>query len=503
MALAKTKAVALFGLNGTLIDVEADISSNLPNFILVGLPDASLSEATARVRAACSNSGLALPGRRITVNLSPAEVPKRGSSFDLSIALAVLAAAGVVSKESVGDWLHIGELGLDGSIRGVNGVLPSILAAKRLGWEKFVVPLDNLAEAQSVSDVKLSGFDHLSQVAVFHGASITVQEPLTSSLSSSSPGERNLCYSDVLGQPEAIEAMVVAATGGHHLLMIGSPGSGKTMLAERLPSILPELTLDQAIETAAVESLSGLARGVSQVPPFRAPHHSSSVSALIGGGLSVPRPGLISLAHNGVLFLDEAPEFQQPALEALRQPLESGEVLISRSAGVAKFPARFQLLMAANPCPCGYLWDSKKECKCATASKARYLTKLSGPLLDRIDISLRVRQVPKALQATRGETSERLRERVIEARKHGASRLAKTPWLLNAQVPGTYLRRHWKPAGDAIEKLDRALERGVVSMRGYDRCLRLAFTLADLEQISSPTGEHISRAMFLRGAELG
>ncbi len=503
MALAKTKAVALFGLNGTLIDVEADISSNLPNFILVGLPDTSLSEATSRVRAACSNSGLTLPGRRITVNLSPAEVPKRGPSFDLSIALAVLAAAGVVSEQSVAGWLHIGELGLDGSIRGVNGVLPAVLAAKRLGWRNFVVPLQNLAEAQSVSDVELRGFDHLSQVASFHGSTTPVRESRPSAVPSGAEASQSLCFSDVLGQQEAIEAMVVAATGGHHILMVGSPGSGKTMLAERLPSILPELTIEQAIETAAVESLSGLARGVSQVPPFRAPHHNSSASALIGGGLAVPRPGLISLAHNGVLFLDEAPEFQQPALEALRQPLESGEVLISRSAGMAKFPARFQLVMAANPCPCGFLWDSKKECKCPSLARSRYLNKLSGPLLDRIDISLRVRQAPKAMQTIRGDSSANLRQRVIDARKHGASRLAKTPWSLNAQVPGTYLRRHWKPAAGAIEKLDLALERGVISMRGYDRCIRLSYTLADLDQAPGPTHEHIARAMFLRGADLG
>ena len=262
MALAKTKAIALFGLNGTLIDVEADISSNLPNFILVGLPDASLSEATSRVRAACTNSGLSLPGRRITVNLSPASVPKRGSSFDLAIAVSVLAAAGSLNADRAANWLHIGELALDGSIRRVNGVLPSLLAAKELGWLKFIVPRENLAEAIAIEGIKVRAFDHLTQVASFHGSTVVawLGEPETQ-VTANSP-ESELCYSDVLGQPEVIDAMVVAATGGHHLLMVGSPGSGKTMIAERLPSILPELTPEQAIETAAVESLSGLPGGI-------------------------------------------------------------------------------------------------------------------------------------------------------------------------------------------------------------------------------------------------
>ena len=503
MALAKTKAIALFGLTGTLIDVEADISSNLPNFILVGLPDASLSEATARVRAACANSGLTLPGRRITVNLSPAAVPKRGSSFDLAIAVSVLAAAGVLKQSSVAEWLHIGELTLDGEIRRVNGVLPSLLAASELGWRKFIVPRENLAEASALEGIEIQSFDHLTQVANFHGATVAIRETLPEESPHNFTPKSEPCYSDVLGQDEVIDAMVIAATGGHHILMVGAPGSGKTMIAERLPSILPELSPTQAIETAAVESLSGLPGGVSYLPPFRAPHHNSSASSLIGGGLAVPRPGVISLAHNGVLFLDEAPEFQQPALEALRQPLESGEVFITRASGVAKFPSRFQLVMAANPCPCGFAWDPKRACKCVEPAKSRYLNRLSGPLLDRIDISLRVNSVPKAMQSKRGTASSELRERVKQGRKFGQQRLARTPWALNAQVPGSYLRRHWKPSGSAFDGLDKALERGLLSMRGYDRCLRLAFTLADLDQVETPTSEHIGRAMFLRGADLG
>lgn len=501
MALAKTKAIALFGLSGTLIDVEADISSNLPNFILVGLPDASLSESTARVRAACANSSLPLPGRRITVNLSPASVPKRGSTFDLSIAIAVLAAAGTVSAGQAAKWLFLGELALDGSILPINGVLPAILAAKELGWSHFVVPLANLSEGEAVDGVVIRGFDHLTAVAQFLGAEVAVLESQSEAKSGKPVANPLTCYSDVLGQSEAIDAMVIAATGGHHLLMVGSPGSGKTMLAERLPSILPTLSHEEAIETAAVGSLSGLPGGITHEPPFRAPHHNSSASSLIGGGLGVPRPGLISLAHNGVLFLDEAPEFQQPALEALRQPLEAGEVFVSRAAGVARFPARFQLVMAANPCPCGFAWDTTKQCRCVEPAKSRYLGRLSGPLLDRIDISLRVSRVPKAMQSDRGERSAVLRERVIEGRAAGLLRLRGTPWRLNAQVPGAYLRRHWQT--DAFSQLDKALERGLISMRGFDRCMRLAYTLADLAQRNTPNQDDVAKAIFLRGAELG
>ena len=501
MALAKTKAISLFGLAGQLIEVEADISSNLPSFVLVGLPDASLGEATARVRAACANSGLALPGRRITVNLAPASVPKRGSSFDLAIAVSVLAASGVLSGDGTKDWAYIGELGLDGSILPVHGVLPSLLAGKELGQSKFLVPIGNLAEAKAVDGVEVVAFDHLTAVAHFLGAQIDVLPGRYLAQPAKTRSTQKLCYSDVFGQSQSIEAMVVAATGGHHLLMVGSPGSGKTMLAERLPSILPELSNKEALATAAVESLSGLPGEISSVPPFRAPHHNSSATSLIGGGVGVPRPGLISLAHNGVLFLDEAPEFQQPALEALRQPLETGEVFITRTGGVAKFPARFQLVMAANPCPCGFAWDSTKRCTCVEPAKSRYLAKLSGPLLDRIDISLRVNRIPKAMEGERGTTSELLRERVAAARERSKHRLANTPWTHNASVPGSYLRRHWHQP--TFAKLDEALERGILSMRGYDRCMRLAYSICDLAGRNAPTLDDVSQAIYLRGAELG
>jgi magnesium chelatase family protein len=393
-------------------------------------------------------------------------------------------------------------LGLDGSLKPVPGVLPALMAGKALGSHRYVVPLANQSEAEAVEGVEVLAFSHLTEVASFHGSKIE-PAPVPHELEAGTAATVSQpCFSDVFGQHEIVDALAIAAAGGHHLLMVGPPGAGKTMLAERLPTILPPLTTDQMIETAAVESLSGLGGALSQLPPFRAPHHSSSTAAMIGGGLGVPRPGLISLAHNGVLFLDEAPEFQVPALESLRQPLESGEVFISRAAGVARFPARFQLVMAANPCPCGFAWEASGKCKCAEPAKSRYLAKLSGPLLDRVDMSLRVQRVPKALESSRNPTSVELRQVVARARSAAAERLAGTPWTTNAQLPGTYLRKHLKPARAVTAGLDKALERGSLSMRGYDRCLRLSLTVADIAGDSTVTAEHMAKAVWLRGGEL-
>jgi magnesium chelatase family protein len=396
MAVSKSYAVSLIGLNGTIIEIEAEISSNLPSFVLVGLPDASLSESRDRVRSAAQNSGVPLPGRRVTVNLSPAAVPKRGAIFDLAIALAILAADSKVPASSVSKWIHLGELGLDGSVRPVPGVLPALLAAKREGFLKFIVPLENLAEAKMVQDVEVLGARNLRQVISFH-AGVMPASPLASEPEGvgdlADVVQSDCDISEIIGQDEAVDALTIAAAGAHHLLLIGPPGAGKTMLAERLPSILPPQTEEEAIETAAIRSLvksTGGNQALSTVRPYEAPHHSASLVSLIGGGAAYPRPGLVSLANNGVLFLDEAPEFQRQFLEALRQPLESGEVLVHRSAGVARFPARFQLVMAANPCPCGNFFGQGRSCVCAASARLAYLNKLSGPLLDRIDVRFKV-----------------------------------------------------------------------------------------------------------------
>jgi magnesium chelatase family protein len=516
MPVSKAYAVSLLGLSGTIIEIEAEISSNLPSFVLIGLPDASLSEARDRVRAAAFNSNLALPGRRVTVNLSPASVPKRGSVFDLAIALAILSADGRTNSKSVASWLHLGELGLDGSLRAVGGVLPSVLAAKQAGWTRIVVPAANLAEAALIEGVTLLGAETLAEVARFHGAQVAAQE-LDFVAGGAIPRPKaepsNLDLADVIGQDDAIDALAIAAAGGHHMLLIGPPGVGKTMLAERLPTILPSLTTEESIETSALRSIVGVIEP-NKVPelismrPFEAPHHSASLSALVGGGALYPRPGLVSLANHGVLFLDEAPEFQRNVLEALRQPLESGEVFINRSAGAARFPARFQLVLAANPCPCGNFAGKGRSCVCASSARLAYLSKLSGPLLDRIDMRLRLQpanpaQVAMAnLGATQlGRSSSEVRSRVEDARQRTKDRLEGTPWLTNSRVPGTYLRKQLRLGAGVTRQLDLALEKGSLSMRGYDRCLRMAWSSADLAGRPRATDEDIAKAAILRGGE--
>jgi len=505
--LAKALSISLYGLEGKIIEVEADISSNLPAFVLVGLPDASVNEAAARVRAAATNSKLPLPGRRITVNLSPASVPKQGSSFDLAIAMAVLAASGFFPANRIADTVFYGELALDGRIKPVIGVLAAVVAAKSLGVQKIVVPSANLYEVQKVSGIQVIGYDHLTQLASSLGVDVAVVAPqdfvAPQELRTQSVG----CFSEVIGQDEAIAALKVAAVGGHHLLMIGPPGAGKTMMASRFPGILPPLSEQEAIEVGAIQSLANAGEfELREVPPIQAPHHSASLVSMVGGGVARPKPGLISLANRGVLFLDEAPEFQSTVIEALRQPLESGTITISRASGHAVFPARFQLILAANPCPCGFAVGTGKDCTCTPMARTKYLAKLSGPLSDRIDLKLELNSVNAAMvtKATEqfGETSETIRAQVIEARLASADRLNRTPWKLNAEVPGSYLRRELRLPKRVTEQVDRALEQRLISMRGYDRCLRLAWSLADLAGRATPATEHIALATYYRGVEL-
>ncbi len=511
MAVARSHAVALFGLAGTLIDVEVDISSNLPNFVLVGLPDASLAESVSRIRAACANSGVGLPARRITVNLSPASVPKQGSGFDLAIAAAILAAQDLISRPLLDGVVFLGELALDGTVRPVPGALATALAASRLGFERIVVAPENAAEAALVSGIRVVRIRKLSQlVEGSAGALDSTQsgEPrfeLSEVAAEDAKSAQEPDLADVVGQPDAIRALEVAAAGGHHMLLVGPPGAGKTLLAERLPSILPALTPDQAIETLAIRSLRehGRSSGLSFTAPFEAPHHGVSQSALIGGGSGIPRPGLASLAHNGVLFLDEAPEFSASVLDSLRQPLESGELVISRSLGTATYPARFQLILAANPCACGQSEASGKNCQCTHLQKQRYLGRLSGPLLDRIDIRFRVARVKVTANAVGNQTSADVRARVAEARARASQRLTSTPWSLNSRVPGVYLRKHLKPGKDATRHLDSALAAGRLSVRGYDRCMRLAWTIADLAGKHSPSADEIAMASILRSNDAG
>lgn len=503
MGLGRTAAVSLVGLTGHMIEVEAHLAPSVPGFTLVGLPDASLAEARDRVRAALASSGIPWPQRRITVNLSPASLPKAGSAFDLAIAMATLAGAGVCDSARVDGVVHLGELGLDGRLRPVRGVLPAVAAAVAAGHPRVVVPVANADEARLVPGARVVPAAHLAEVAVACGAQVDVPDvdPVGSPGPVRAPGPTP-DLGDVLGQRAARWALEVAAAGGHHLLMVGPPGAGKTMLAARLPGLLPDLDDEAAVEVTAVHSVAGTfdaAGGLLRRPPFEDPHHTATPAAVIGGGSGMPRPGAASRAHRGVLFMDEAPEFSPRVLQTLRQPLEHGELVIHRAGGTARYPSRFQLVLAANPCPCGRSVGKGLECTCTPMARRRYFSRLSGPLLDRIDLQVEVLPVTRADRAApeAPESTTVVASRVAAARAQARRRLAGTPWTTNAEVPGAWLRRHTATAG-ARRDLERALDSGVLSLRGLDRVLRVAWTLADLAGRSGPGDAEIGQALVLR-----
>ncbi|MER5506949.1 YifB family Mg chelatase-like AAA ATPase [Streptomyces sp. NPDC002766] len=526
MGFARTCAVALVGVEGVVVEVQADLEPGVAAFTLVGLPDKSLTESRDRVRAAVVNSGGEWPQKKLTVGLSPASVPKAGSGFDLAVACAVLGASERIDPRVLADIVMIGELGLDGRVRPVRGILPAVLAAADAGYEQVVVPECAAAEASLVPGVSVLGVRSLRQlIAVLADEPVPEEEPdelgrpdpLLAGLRVPGTGaatgmhslgaaqhEQGHDLADVVGQISARTAVEVTAAGGHHLFLEGPPGAGKTMLAERLPAILPRLTREESLEVTAVHSVAGLlppGKPLIDIAPYCAPHHSATMQALVGGGQGVARPGAVSLSHRGVLFLDETPEFSSRALDALRQPLEAGHVVIARSAGVVRFPAKFLMVLAANPCPCGRFSRTDDFCECPPSAVRRYQARLSGPLLDRVDLRVEVDRVTRAeltQRGARGESTAAVADRVRAARQRAAARLAGTPWRTNSEIPGRELRSRWHAASGAMDEAERNLERGVLTARGLDRVLRVAWTVADLVGHDRPDATDVALALQLR-----
>lgn len=506
MTLGTTQCVSLLGLSGSMVTVEVDIADGLPMYALLGLPDAALNESRDRVRAALVNSDETWPNRKVTVSLSPAWLPKSGSSFDLSIALAILIAQGSVDQEPLEQTLVVGELALDGKIRSVRGVLPSLIAAFAAGINRAIIPRANLAEASLMSNMEVLSFEDLNSVLHFlrtgkKEAEHELQPPIM---------EDDLLpdFADVAGQSRARFAAEVAASGGHHLLLIGPPGAGKTMIASRLPTILPPLTLAQAREVTAIHSIAGTFGSrspMSRVAPIVAPHHTATRVSMVGGGSHYIKPGACSLAHHGVLFIDEAPECGVGVLDSLRQPLESGTITIARSIGSLTFPANFLLVLAANPCPCGKFSGRGRECSCSSLQVRRYLGKLSGPLMDRIDMRVLVEPVGRVEMSADdlGESSTLIRQRVISARDVAAKRFKDQPWTLNSAIPSRALRTLYKPERLAMNFLHDELDRERLTARGLHKIIRLSWTLADLAGHEIPRLEDVKKAHILReGSEL-
>ena len=532
--MARTHSIALVGVEGHPVEIDSDIENGLPVLLLVGLPDTALREARDRIRAAIINSGEQWPQRRITVGLSPASLPKRGSGFDLGIAISVLAAAGTVPIAAIEGVTFLGELGLDGRLRPVCGVLPAVAGAAAAGFGKVAVPEISAPEAGLVPGLAVLGAPTLGALLAWlrgeGGREVTVRMsgkgasvqpvqaaspgapglPAAAGLAGAA-GQFPLCdqaggrpdLADVIGQPAARRAAEICAAGGHHLSLQGPPGAGKTMLAERIPTILPPLDRPAALEVTAIHSVAGTLPAGSPLitePPFCAPHHTATKAAIVGGGTGIIVPGSASLAHRGCLFLDEAPEFGRDVLDALRQPLESGEVVVARLGLTARFPARFTLVLAANPCPCAKGRASGAGCTCTPTERRRYLARLSGPLLDRVDVKVEFLPVSRAeLLSDRGfaEPSSVVLNRVEAARDRAAARLGPTPWRLNGEIPGSELRRSFAPGPGALAPLERAMDLGEISARGVDKVIRVAWTLADLAGVARPTVAETSYALGL------
>ncbi len=505
--LVKTYGAAVVGINATLITVEVSISQGV-NFYLVGLPDNAVKESQQRINTALKTVGYEIPRRKIVINMAPADIRKEGSAYDLTIAMGILGGYGIVPADKLSEYFIMGELSLDGSIKPIKGSLPIAIEARKHKFKGFFVPAENVDEAAVVNNLKVYGVSHISEVVEFLQGKrqLTPHTVNTRELFYKNINNYHLDFSDVKGQENVKRALEVAASGGHNIVMIGSPGSGKTMLARRMPSILPPLTLEEALETTKIHSVAGkIDKGVSLMTerPFRSPHHTISDVALIGGGVH-PQPGEVSLAHNGVLFLDELPEFKRNVLEVLRQPLEDKVITISRSRYTVEYPANFMLVAAMNPCPCGYYNHPEKACVCTIGQIQRYLNKLSGPLLDRIDIHLEVIPVSfdKLSSESKGESSATIRERVINARRIQKERFKDYPGIYtNSQMTPQLLQKFCKLDKESKTLLKTAIEKLGLSARAYDRILKVSRTIADMDKSQDIKPHHIAEAIQYRSLD--